>query len=101
MAAIAAAFPTVRIGQATSSLYARKLRRYDFDVALRAVDELLDVAERWPSPATVRKAIESVLQRERDERLRLRALEEPELAPEQREENLRRVRELAEGIGRE
>lgn len=84
----------------TLAVYVERLQDWDAAIGLRAVDELI-VSEKWLP--TVAAFIE-VAQRLTNDAVRLRAqrheLTEPPLTPEQREENLRRMRELVRSLPR-
>lgn len=83
--------------QLTFAVYVERLLPFDHDCALRAVDELI-CSETWLPPVVL---VLQVCQRITNTAVRARpALKEAPLSEDERAENLRRLREMQERIGR-
>lgn len=98
VAAISAAFPGRTITKETVSVYASLMTDLDYDLAEQAVRDCLMTSKFPPTVAEIREAYGFVRTRTR----RARALPEQsgaEVAPEEREANLRQIREYASKIG--
>lgn len=92
---LAAAYPRQELSNATTALYVDRLQRERYEPARDAIESLVDSSRWFPAISEIRDEIA----RYRD-RYAPKALEEPELTEEERQENLRRIRDLASRIGR-
>ncbi len=94
MATLCAAFPQRRVEEPTIRLYVSEIARLpNAEQAARAIQAMIREDEFFPTIARIRDEY----RRHVVERL---ALNEPELTSEQRAANLRRLREMAEVVGR-
>lgn len=99
-AALAAGFPTVKLGAATVDLYMGKLQTWELELGMQAVRQVLETCPRWPALAELVGAYRS-LERGRAVKLAAeRGLAEPDPSPEQREEFRRKLAALAANIGK-
>lgn len=96
VAKLFAAFP-FRKTDLTAAVYLERMLQLEQPEAHTAVEKLIDNWERLPTIADLHQAYR--LERERT-RAAVPALGPARLSPEERAENLRRLRELAEGLKR-
>lgn len=82
---IAAAFPTVKVGETTIRLYVQAMREFSAEDGSAALGIILDTALFWPSPAVVRAAMREAQARRYAALPALPPPEEEPLTDEQRE----------------
>lgn len=96
VAKLLAAFPSSKANEATVRVYVDALAPFpSAECLLAAVDSLIRTARFLPTVSEVASEYRSYAPT-----FAPRALPEPELTPEERRENARRMRELADSIGR-
>jgi len=92
---LVAAFPFPQPPRSTLALYVERFERLaDEGAASRAVDGLIDTADRFPTIAAVLNAYRAELRAAQARNAAVRGLEEPPADPE----NARRARELLDRI---
>lgn len=82
----------------TAAVYIEALMKRDHAISLRAVDELI-ASEKWLPSVALFNEVCSRLTEAAIQAREARALHEPPVSEAQREENIRRIRALVEGIG--
>lgn len=97
VAAISAAHPRTKVPDETVAVYAKLLEDIPYPVGEEAVTTVLREVAFWPSVAEIRDECRRIQQRIRDQRP---GLPQPDVSPQQRAENLERIKELAGTFGR-
>lgn len=98
IAILSAAYPWIEVREDTAAVYVEALAPLRYDVARRAAGTLIETSSRFPSVSEIRGVYRRLAT---SPEFAQPALEEPSLTPEQRRENLAKIRELADRIGGE